>query len=85
VLVVACNDSFNSLSLEGRALRSVTAQPRGWAVHDRVHVFFINAVPNRESTVVPRGPIDSTLSPKEGKWHQLRRRRLQPRRLLQRR
>src|ERR1019366_1059107 len=46
----------------------------------------INAVPVARTPLRCLGArIDSTLSPKEGKWHQPRRRRLQLRSVLQRR
>ena len=70
-------------SVLDRALRSVAVQLRSWVVHERVHVYQCGTDFENTTLVHSRSQIDSTLSPKEGKWHQQRRR---PRRsVLQRR
>ena len=72
-------------SVLDRALRSVAVQLRSWVVHERVHVYQCGTDFENTTLVHSRSQIDSTLSPKEGKWHQPRRRRLQPKRLQRRR
>jgi len=72
-------------SVLDRALRSVAVQLRSWVVHERVHVYQCGTDFENTTLVYSRSQIDSTLSPKEGKWHQPRRRRLQPKRLQRRR
>jgi len=57
-----------------RALRAVVVQLRSWMTHDRVRVDQ-GGTDNDVATVVrSRSQVDSTLKPKEGKWHQPRRR-----------
>ena len=69
-------------SVLDRALRSVAVQLRSWVVHERVHVYQCGTDFENTTLVHSRSQIDSTLSPKEGKWHQQRRR---PRRSVQQR
>jgi len=63
-------------SVSDRALRSVAVScEAGWHMSEYT---FVNAVPisERHGGELGGPKSDSTLSPKEGKWHQPRRRRL---------
>jgi hypothetical protein len=70
------DDFTMRFSVSDRALRSVAVQLRSWVVHERVHVYQCGTDFEITTVVHSRSQIDSTLSPKEGKWHQPRRRRL---------
>jgi len=71
-----CDVFAKRFSALDRALRSVAVQLRSWVVHERVHVCQCGTDFENTTVVRSRSQIDSTLSPKEGKWHQPRRRRL---------
>jgi hypothetical protein len=71
-----CDVFTKRFSAMDRALRSVVVQLRSWAAHERVHVYQCGTDVENTTVVDSRSQFDSTLSPKEGKWHQPRRRRL---------
>jgi hypothetical protein len=71
-----CDVFTKRFSAMDRALRSVAVQLRSWVAHERVHVCQCGTDFENTTVVRSRSQIDSTLSPKEGKWHQPRRRRL---------
>jgi hypothetical protein len=57
-----------------RALRAVVVQLGSWVAHGRVHVDQGGTDGEFTMVVSVGSQVDSTLKPKEGKWHQPRRR-----------